>query len=38
MLTVLDMNEGRVAVDLPLGMSVSVVDFMEPLRVKNPGR
>ncbi|XP_066309293.1 probable receptor-like protein kinase At5g20050 isoform X1 [Miscanthus floridulus] len=31
MLTVLDMIEGRVAVDLPLGTSVSVADFMEPL-------
>jgi serine/threonine protein kinase len=32
MLTVLDMIEGRVAVDQPLGTtSVSVVDFMEPL-------
>jgi hypothetical protein len=31
MLTVFDMIEGRVAVDLPLGTSVSVVDFMEPL-------
>ncbi|OEL30822.1 putative receptor-like protein kinase, partial [Dichanthelium oligosanthes] len=31
MLTVVDMLEGRVAVDLPLESRLSVVDFMEPL-------